>query len=101
MTIEERFDRMESLHAEHLEMARQDRAAHIAWKREMESQIQATWKAIERYSEENRAGFAESRRQFDEGMAEMRKEMAERDRITDDRIGRLVTSIGELIRREK
>src|SRR5262245_8148067 len=106
MTIEERFEKMERLHGEHLEMARQDRAAHIAWKREMESQVQATWLAIERageridrMAEENTKGFGESRRRFDEGMAEMRAEMAARDKVTDKRIGDLVGAIGELIQR--
>jgi hypothetical protein len=99
MTIEERFERMERTHAEHVELARQDRAAHIAWKREMESQVKATWVAIERDAEENRKGFAESRKQFDEGMAEMRKEMAARDQIMDKRIADLVTAIGRLIQR--
>jgi hypothetical protein len=35
MTPEERLERIEHLHAEHLAMGRADRAAHIAWKREM------------------------------------------------------------------
>lgn len=99
MTIEERFERMEHLHADHLEMIKQDRAAHIAWKREMESQVQATWKAFDRLSKENEKGFAESRKQFDEGMAKMRQEMAARDQVTDKRIADLVTAIGELIQR--
>ncbi len=99
MTVEERFERMERTHAEHVEMARQDRAAHIAWKREMESQVQATWLAIDRMAKENEKGFAESRRRFDEGMAEMRAEMAARDKVMDKRIGDLVGAIGELIQR--
>jgi hypothetical protein len=36
---------------------------------------------------------------FDEGMAEMRKEMAARDRIMDERIGVLITAIRDLIRK--
>jgi len=99
MTVEERLDRIEQLHAEQLELAKQDRIAYIAWKRDMESQVQATWRAIERYADENRKGFAESRRLMDDGMAEMRKEIAARDKATDERINKLVSGIGELIRR--
>jgi hypothetical protein len=99
MTVEQRLERIEQLHVEQMEMARQDRAEHIAWKREMESQVKATWVAIERYTEENRKGFAESRRQLTEGMAEMRKEMAIRDLVMDQHISSLVTAIGALIQR--
>ncbi len=35
----------------------------------------------------------------DEVIRELRKEQAERDRITDERIGKLVSAIGELISR--
>jgi hypothetical protein len=95
MTVEERIEQIERLHAEHVQMARDDRAAHIAWKRDMESQVNATWmqiertsKAIEQMAVENKAGFAE-----------MRGEFKERDRLLDERIGKLVTAIGDLIRR--
>jgi hypothetical protein len=117
MTPEERFQKIEELHAEQIELAKQDRMAHIAWKRDMESQVQATWKAIERagerierMAEENAKGFRESQRRFDEGMAEMRKEMAARDQtweqrveardvVMDKRVGDLVIAIGQLIQR--
>jgi hypothetical protein len=105
-SADERLDRIEQLHVEQMELAKQDRIAYIAWKRDMESQVQATWKAIERagerierMAEENKEGFAESRRRFDEGMAAMRQEMAARDQVTDKRIGDLVSAIGDLIRR--
>jgi hypothetical protein len=110
MSPEERFNRIEELHAKQMEMAREDRAAYIAWKRDMESQVTATWKAIDRMAEENKKGFAESRRQFDEGMAalreenkngwaELRTEFAARDAVTDKRIADLVSAIGDLCRR--
>jgi hypothetical protein len=110
VTPEQRFEKIEQLHAEQMEMARQDRAAYIAWKRDMESQVQATWKAIDRteqavkdLAEENKKGFAESRRNFDEGMAkmwvELRAEFAARDAVTDKRIAELVSAIGDLCRR--
>jgi hypothetical protein len=44
-------------------------------------------------------GLAESRRQFDEGMAAMRQEMAARDHVPDKRIGDLVSAIRDLIQR--
>ncbi len=95
MTVEERFERMERTHAEHVEMARQDRAAHIAWKREMESQVQATWLAIERAGQRIDRMAEEN----EKGMAEMRAGMAARDKIMDKRIGDLVGAISELIQR--
>jgi hypothetical protein len=102
MTVEERLDRIERIHAEQIEMAKQDRAAHIAWKREMESQVQATWKTMERageridrMAEENAKGFAEMRTQAQETDRRL-KQLGEE---TDDRIKKLVTAIGELIQR--
>jgi hypothetical protein len=102
MTPEERFDHIERLHAEQMEMARQDRAAYIAWKRDMESQVQATWKAIERAGEriegmakENEKGFAEMRAQSQETDRRL-KQLGEE---TDERIRKLVSAIGDLIQR--
>ena len=86
---------MERLHAEQIEMARQDRAAHIAWKRDMESQIQATWLAIERMSKENQEGFREMRAQSQETDRRL-KQLGE---ALDERIDKLVSAIGELVRR--
>jgi hypothetical protein len=67
-------------------------------------------KSIDRMAEENREGFAESRRLMNEGaaesrrlmnegMAEMRLEMAIRDRAADERVEKLVKAISELIQR--
>jgi len=95
MTVEERFDRIEQLHAEHVQMAREDRAAYIAWKRDMESQVKATWLAIDRMAQENAQGFAELRAQTRETDRRL-KELGEE---TDKRIQKLVTAIGELIQR--
>lgn len=95
MTVEQRFEYMEKLHAEHVEMARQDRAAHIAWKREMESQVQATWTAFDRFTKQ----ASETAARHDQEWAEMKREQAERDRVTDKRIGDLVSAIGKLIER--
>jgi hypothetical protein len=50
-------------------------------------------------AKENEKGFAESRQRFDEGMAEMRREIAARDVVMDKRIGDLVLAIGKLIAR--
>ena len=95
MTIEERIEQIERLHAEHVQMARDDRAAHIAWKREMESQVNATWLAIERTSK----GIEQMAAENKTGFAEMRTEFKERDRLLDERIGKLVSAIGDLIQR--
>ena len=95
MTPEERFAKIERLHAEQMEMARQDRAAYIAWKRDMESQVQATWTAIERMAKENEKGFAEMRAQSQDTDRRL-KQLGEQ---TDERIQKLVTAIGDLIQR--
>jgi hypothetical protein len=102
MTVEERFEQIERLNAEQVQMARDDRAAHIAWKREMESQVQATWmqiertsKGIEQMAEENKKGFAEMRAQSQETDRHL-KELGE---ATDKRIEKLVSAIGDLIQR--
>ena len=95
MTVEERIEQIERLHAEHVQMARDDRAAHIAWKREMESQVNATWLAIERASKGIEQMAAENKKGFEE----MRGEFKERDRLLDERIHKLVSAIGELIQR--
>jgi hypothetical protein len=89
------LDRIEQLHAEQMELAKQDRIAYIAWKRDMESQVQATWLAIDRMAKENEKGFAESRAQSMETDRRL-KQVGEE---TDRRIQTLVTAIGELIER--
>lgn len=95
MTVEERIEQIERLHAEHVQMARDDRAAHIAWKREMESQVNATWLAIERASK----GIEQMAVENKKGFEEMRGEFKERDRLLDERIHKLVSAIGDLIQR--
>lgn len=95
MTAEERIEQIERLHAEQMQMARDDRAAHLAWKREMESQVNATWLAIERASKGIEQMAAENKKGFEE----MRTEFKERDRLLDARIEKLVSAIGDLIRR--
>jgi hypothetical protein len=95
MTVEERIEQIERLHAEQMQMARDDRAAYIAWKRDMESQVQATWMAIERASK----GIEQMAVENKKGFGEMRSEFKERDRLLDERINKLVSAIGELIQR--
>jgi hypothetical protein len=95
MTVEQRLDRIEQLHAELMEMAKQDQIAYLSWKRDMESQVQATWLAIDRMAKENEKGFAELRTQSKETDQRL-KHVGEE---TDRRIQTLVTAIGELIER--
>jgi hypothetical protein len=99
MTPEERFEQIERLHAEQIEMAKQDRAAYIAWKRDMESRVDATWVAINRMAEESRKAIKDLAGENKRGMTELRREIAARDAVTDKRIGDLVTAIGQLIQR--
>jgi len=100
--VETRLDRIERILAEQVQMARDDRAAYIAWKRDMESQVQSTWMAIAR-AESAVARMAEDNAR---GIAELRAEIRQTDEhlrtlgeATDERIGRLVSAIGELIKR--
>jgi hypothetical protein len=102
MTVEERFEQIERLHAEHMQMARDDRAAHIAWKREMESQVKATWLAIDRTFkglDEMRAQAKETDRSLRELGEATDRRLKESGEATDKRIDKLVSAIGELIQR--
>jgi hypothetical protein len=102
MTVEERFEQIERLHAEHVQMARDDRAAHLAWKREMESQVNATWLAIDRTFkgfDEMRAQSQETDRHLKELGEATDRRLKEMGEATDERIGKLVSAIGDLIQR--
>jgi hypothetical protein len=100
MTTEERLDRIEAIHAEMIQMARDDRAAYIAWKRDMESHVQSTWmaiaraeSAIARTAEDNARAAQENQREH----ARLREEMRERDDKIDARIEKLVGAIMKLV----
>ena len=93
MTMEERFQRIEDGLVRWIALAAQDRAEYIAWKRDMQSHVEAAWIAIERYAEENRKAAEQHNRE----MADMRQQMAARDEVMDQRITGLVSAIGELI----
>jgi len=99
MTIDERIERLEQVTAAHIVQARKDYEENRRLWREQQQDIAAIWKGMEDRDREWDRRMTESRRQFDEGMAEMRKEIAARDQVMDRRIGDLVHAIGELIQR--
>jgi hypothetical protein len=99
LTIDERISKLEHVTSAHIQQARKDYEENRRLWREQQTDIAAIWKAM-------KEGAAESRQLFDDGMKAMREEMAERDKQwdrkmtdLDQRIGTLVSSIGELIRR--
>lgn len=92
MTIDERIDRLEHVTAMHIEQAKKDYEENRRLWREQQQDIAAIWKRMEDRDRE-------SQRRHDEGMAEMRAEIAARDKVMDKRIGDLVGAIGELIQR--
>jgi hypothetical protein len=98
LTIDERLEKLEFLLAGHIEQAKKDYEENRRLWRDQQTDIAAIWTRMERGFQETKERFEESRKSFDAGMAAMREEMAGRDRITDKRIGALVSAIGELIK---
>jgi len=94
MTIDERIDRLEHVVAGHIDQAKKDYEENRRFLRESRED----W---DRQRKESRQDWerqlAESKAEWDRGMAEMRAEMAARDKVTDKRIGDLVSAIGEFI----
>lgn len=83
MTIDEKIERLEHVVAGHIEQAKKDYEENRRFVRESREDWQRQ--------------LAESKAEWDRGMAEMRAEMAARDKVTDKRIGDLVSAIGEFI----
>jgi hypothetical protein len=95
MTIDERIDRLEHVVAGHIDQAKKDYEENRTFLR----QSREDWQRERKESREDwERQLKESRETWDRGMAEMRAEMAERDKVTDKRIGDLVSAIGEFIR---
>ena len=97
MTIDERIERLEHITAAHIEQAKKDYEENRRLWREHQIEIEAIWKRMDRGFEEMRLemrrGFERTRYDFDE----MRREMAARDQIMDQRIAALVSAIGKLV----
>ena len=96
MTTEERFARMEHILHGHMEQAKKDYEEN-----------RRLWRELRDNQEQSRKdwdyAFAESRRRSEEDWARWREEQTELQRQSradlDERIGKLVSSIGELIQR--
>jgi hypothetical protein len=83
MTIDERIERLGHVVAGHIDQAKKDYEENRRFVRESRDDWQRQ--------------LAESKAEWDRGMAEMWAEMAARDKVTDKRIGDLVSAIGEFI----
>jgi hypothetical protein len=94
LTIDE-VERLEFLNAAYIEQRRKDWEKDRQRFRDLQSHIDAIWLRMERRDEEWNRRWQE----YSSEMREMRAEFQERDRVTDKRIGDLVTAIGALIQR--
>lgn len=99
MTTEERLDRMEHVLAGHIEQAKKDYEENRRIWREFQSDRDAIWRRMEERDKEWRAMMAERDRERHENFEAMRKESDKRGKELDERVDKLVSAIGELIRR--
>jgi Skp family chaperone for outer membrane proteins len=102
VTIDERIEKLEHVTAAHIEQARKDYEENRRLWREQQADIGAIWKASERRSEEVDRRFrevAEGQRETDRMLRQYAAESREREQRLDQRIGDLVSAIGELVRR--
>jgi hypothetical protein len=102
VTIDERIEKLEHVTAAHIEQARKDYEENRRLWREQQADIAAIWKASERRSEEVDRRFrevAEGQRETDRMLRQYAAESREREQRLDQRIGDLVSAIGELVRR--
>jgi SMC interacting uncharacterized protein involved in chromosome segregation len=95
MTIEERMDRLEHFTVAWREESRKELAEHREVWRDTQRQINELARSV--------AGLSDRLLQFEDKVQSqilaIREEMAERDRKMDERIGTLVSSIAELVKR--
>jgi hypothetical protein len=95
LTIDERIERLEFLNAAYIQQRNKDWEEDRQRFRDLQSHIDAIWLRMERRDEEwNRRSDEYSRE-----LREMRAEFQQRDRVTDKRIGDLVSAVGALIQR--
>ena len=99
VTIDERIEKLWHVTTAHIEQARKDYEENRRLWHEQQTEIAAAWQRMERGFEKSRLEAADMRREAHAQMTEMRLQMAERDRITDERIGNLVSAIGLLVSR--
>jgi phage shock protein A len=95
MTIEERMDRLAHFTVAWREESRKELAEHREVWRDTQRQINELARSV--------AGLSDRLLQFEDKVQSqilaIREEMAERDRKMDERIGTLVSSIAELVKR--
>ena len=95
MTIDERIERLEFLNASYIEQRRKDWEEDRQRFRDLQSHIDAIWLRMERRDEEYRRETKER----DESWDRRTQELRERDHVLDERVEKLVSAIGELIKR--
>ena len=102
MTIDERIERLEHITAGYIEQSRKEMEENRRLWREQREEIAAIWKATDRRFAEVTEQFRETDRRLAQSKLETDqrfRETDERFRATDDRIDKLVSAIGELVRR--
>jgi hypothetical protein len=99
LTIDERIDRLEHVTAAHIEQAKKDYEENRRLWREQQTDIAAIWHRMEERDKQFDAFRREHQQQQTERDRVYKQEQKERDQKIDQRIGDLVTAIGELCRR--
>ena len=93
-----RLDRIEHVTAAHIEQARKDYEENRRIWREFQTEREAIWRRMEERDREFREQLTASQQQWNEQLTASQQQWNERGRALDERIGALVTAIGELIR---
>ena len=99
MTIDERIERLEFLLAGHIEQARKDYEENRRLWRDHQTELGAIWRRMEERDRQFDAFRWNHQVQQTERDRLYKQEQKERDQIMDQRIGDLVSAIGELCRK--
>jgi hypothetical protein len=95
MTVEERFERLESFLSMWMEQSKNEHQENRRLWREVTEEIRQHAKETD---EKIRKQAEETDGRIEQHAKLLRAEMAARDKVTDERIGKLVTAIADLIR---
>jgi len=99
LNIDERIERLEHITSGWIEQSKKELEEDRRLWREQRDEIAAIWRATDRRFEEDRAQMKAMRQEWHADMGEMRREIADRDKVMDKRIADLVLAIGELCRK--
>jgi hypothetical protein len=97
VTIDERIDKLEFVVAAHVDQARNDYEENRRLWRDLRIDIEAIWKRQERRDEEQAEQWNEMKAEIRESSRRTDERIAELGRATDERIAKLVVAIGQMI----